>query len=208
MYTGAASGIKRLLRYPSATLSAAGILVAILFSMASLEVSIEATANDQRMQISRWFPTMDPSLLTRYRSLSSSDMLSHKNRDSEQQYDWTVSTEDNFRSDSQEFHGPFRSIRQRLDHSYHANYLPDRQLVQDSIIESMLLLTRVKDADTGRECRVPTEPMIVFTAGVYGKSITKRSCRAPSACILAVPHTTFSLLNPRRGQDTHDEQTQ
>jgi hypothetical protein len=167
MYTGVASGSQRLVRYPSfLTLSVTGIIVALLFSMASLELSTVAT--DQRNQISRWLANKGPSLLTSYWLFSPLGMLLQKDKEKEKHYDWNISTEDNFRSDNQEFHGTFRSTRRRLDHSYHANYSPNRQEIQDSIIESMLFPTKVKDFDTGTECSVPTEPWIVFTAGVYG----------------------------------------
>jgi hypothetical protein len=201
MDAGAVSaGIKKVFKYPSIALPAAGILVAVMIRMTSLELSIlEATATSDRRNKhgSRWFSTMESSLGTLYRSLppshsqlppltaiqtsssSSSSSLSYNNHhhhhldghnEKEQEdYNWSVSTEDNFRSDNTEFHGTFSPIRDMLDHSYHANYSPGRQLIQDSIIESMLLLTKVKDVDTGIECRVPTEPWIVFTAGVYGK---------------------------------------
>lgn len=169
MYAGAGSGIQRLLRYPSIILSAAGILVAILISMVSLELSIEATANNQRKQLPRWFSDMDPSILTPYWLLSPFGFLPRNSSEREQHYDWNVSTEDNYRSDTLKFHGTFRFIRQRLDRSYHSNYSPNRQSIQDSIIESMICSTKVKDADSGRECSVPTDPWIIFTAGVYGR---------------------------------------
>ena len=89
-----------------------------------------------------------------------------------QQYDWEESTEDNYRSDDQQFCGKFQAIRRRLDYSYHSNYSCSRQLFQDTVIDSMLNSTLVRDAETGRECDVPSEPWIIFTAGVMGAGKT------------------------------------
>jgi hypothetical protein len=87
-------------------------------------------------------------------------------------YNWELSTEENYRTEDRNFCGRFKKIRQRLDYHYHANYSCARQLLQDSIIDSMLNTTVVRDKDTGRECSVPTEPWIIFTAGVMGAGKT------------------------------------
>ena len=112
-------------------------------------------------------------------------------------YDWSRSTEDNYKCDDdvvevedvddtnnyyyntkiiQErkqacgFYGHFQAIRQRLlDHKFHARYSRQRQTVQDSILLSLLPTTVIHDKETGRECSVPAdENWIVFTAGCYG----------------------------------------
>ena len=113
-------------------------------------------------------------------------------------YDWSRSTEDNYKCDDdvvevedvddpnndnyynteivQErkqacgFYGHFQAIRQRLlDHKFHARYSKQRQAVQDSILLSLLPITVIHDKQTGRECSVPADGnWIVFTAGCYG----------------------------------------
>jgi predicted kinase len=87
-------------------------------------------------------------------------------------YNCDISTEDNYRSDNHESCGRYKTIRQRLDYTYHAHYSCSRQLLQDTIIESMLTSTKVEDKDTGEECSIPAEPWIVFTAGVMGAGKT------------------------------------
>lgn len=90
-------------------------------------------------------------------------------------YDWSASTEDNYRSDSHEFCGQFHKIRSRLDYSFHAHYTCARQRFQDLIILSILEANE-RDKVVGRHCRVPPNPWVVFTAGVMGagKSFTIR----------------------------------
>lgn len=106
-------------------------------------------------------------------------------------YDWQGSTEENYRTQSSTsgdaFFGEFQEFRRRLDRSYHDNYIPSRQLLQDTIIKSLLwsdhnnhcdepspVLSR-KDCEAstptpkeGRTKEKDTAPWIVFTAGVYG----------------------------------------
>lgn len=69
------------------------------------------------------------------------------NHDSE--YDWQRSTEENYRSSQisgDGFVGDYKEFRQRLDRSYHNDYVPARQALQDTIIRS-LLTTNQKDAE-------------------------------------------------------------
>ncbi len=113
-------------------------------------------------------------------------------------YDWQRSTEENYRCDSQSnmssdgFFGEFQEFRRRLDRSYHHNYIPSRQLLQDTIIKTLLVsddsceeqsplsspntkncvrdegsLPPKEDASRSKEHK-DTAPWIVFTAGVYG----------------------------------------
>ena len=90
-------------------------------------------------------------------------------------YDWNVSTEENYRSDegsssislSSSSGGKFNHIRRRLDRNYHANYVHSRRILQDSIIESMLFGTSTGEQQQEQPCR-SIEPWIVFSAGVMG----------------------------------------
>lgn len=70
--------------------------------------------------------------------------------------------------EDKQFYGPFREIRAGLDFDYHGNYSKSRQEFQDKIVEKLLDGTAVTDATNGRVCKTPTEPWIVFTAGVMG----------------------------------------
>lgn len=80
-----------------------------------------------------------------------------------------LSTEENHRSSTLDFHGPYASVRSVLDYSYHSNYNRSRQILQDSIVHSMLNATTVVDAQTGQACSIPASGQwIVFTAGAMG----------------------------------------
>ncbi|KAL7460190.1 hypothetical protein ACHAXS_000652, partial [Conticribra weissflogii] len=76
-----------------------------------------------------------------------------------------LSTEENYGVENMDFYGPFASIRASLDYSYHGNYEKKRQEFQDHIVQKLLDGTIIEDSN-GRVCRTPTEPYIVFTAGV------------------------------------------
>lgn len=92
-------------------------------------------------------------------------------------YDWSESTEFNYKSNDPQTFGDFTSIRQTLDYNYHNNYTIERQLFQDDIIKSMLNTTRIVDSNTGQICQAPHENhWIVLTAGCMGagKSWTVR----------------------------------
>lgn len=103
-------------------------------------------------------------------------------------YDWQRSTEENYRSATteEEFVGDFREFRRRLDRSYHYNYIPSRQALQDGIIRRLLAsenlcnehssesatddkkCLRDEQMYMGTEKHPDTARWIVFTAGVYG----------------------------------------
>ena len=51
---------------------------------------------------------------------------------------------------------------------YAGNYSKSRQEFQDKIVEKLLDGTTIHDQTNGRVCKTPTEPWIVFTAGVMG----------------------------------------
>jgi len=103
-------------------------------------------------------------------------------------FDATRSTEQLYRSDIVSFHGPYASLRAMLDYTYHANYTPSRQALQDWIITT-LLQSHSSDPNVAGQttsCVVshyhhqqqqqPHQPWIVFTAGAMGagKSYTIR----------------------------------
>jgi hypothetical protein len=87
------------------------------------------------------------------------------------QYDWGVSTEENYRSMEQIFAGRFSDIRRRLDLNYHSSYTRSRELLQDAIIESMLV-SSVGEAPGQPQPCTSSEPWIIFTAGVMGAGKT------------------------------------
>ncbi|KAL9190466.1 hypothetical protein ACHAXT_007677 [Thalassiosira profunda] len=79
-----------------------------------------------------------------------------------------LSTQENYGVEDREFYGQFKQIRAGLDYDYHGNYSRRRQAFQDRIVEGMLDGTTIRDAANGQICKTPTEPWIVFTAGVMG----------------------------------------
>lgn len=83
-------------------------------------------------------------------------------------FSFDKSTEENYGVDTMEFYGPFKSIRSSLDYTYHGNYIKSRQLFQDRIVEKLLDGTVIEDSNGNGVCKTPTEPWIVFTAGVMG----------------------------------------
>ena len=88
---------------------------------------------------------------------------------SKMRYDWSLSTEENYISDSEYQHfGSYADIRKSLDYSYHSNYIKERQLVQDDIIDLLLNTTQVVDPISGVTCEIPSRPWITFTAGGMG----------------------------------------
>jgi len=103
-------------------------------------------------------PSMEPFLRTFFHSQE------------ETLYDWSASTEENYRSKHPTAcrnYGPFKSIRDHLDGRFHATYSRARQRFQDSVIESFLNETQVHTVN-GRSCGSPDKPWIVFTAGAMG----------------------------------------
>ena len=82
-------------------------------------------------------------------------------------YDYTKSSEENYRCDDAPFVGKYQNIRNRLDYTYHHHYSVERQLLQDNLIE-LFLKTIVHDHSRNLICEVPLENWIVFTAGPMG----------------------------------------
>mmetsp|Transcript_16007 Transcript_16007/g.34672 ORF Transcript_16007/g.34672 Transcript_16007/m.34672 type:complete len:479 (-) Transcript_16007:3097-4533(-) len=133
-----------------------------------------------------------------------------------------MSTEENYGEENMDFFGPFEGIRSNLDYSYHENYTKNRQQFQDKIVEQLLDGTVILDEKNGRVCKTPTEPWIVFTAGVMGagKSHTIRGLAAkgvfPLQSYVAVDpdeirqqfpefHLYASLSPEKAGELTHKE---
>jgi hypothetical protein len=85
-------------------------------------------------------------------------------------FDVELSTEQNygcFGSDKNKFYGEFSDIRQRLDYTFHSNYVKERQLFQDDIIIQTLEEPIITDLH-GNTCARPEYPWLVFTAGAMG----------------------------------------
>lgn len=155
MYQGVSFGSFRFTRQPSILFCLAAIVSAVFNNPASHHrFHIMASA-----KVSIAWPQAPASRITL--SLFGVSPRPH--------YNWELSTAENYQSEDRNFCGRFKKIRQRLDYQYHANYSCARQLLQDSIIESMLNTTVVQGKDTAREC---TEPWIIFTAGVMGAGKT------------------------------------
>jgi hypothetical protein len=144
-----------------------GVLFVALrhLSMASTTFSVEAylAPGHDGSHSSAWFSSPPSPLET---ALGSFGVKYHPH------YEWSKSTEDNYRSNSDASCGRFKTIRERIDYSYHAKYTCARQLVQDIIIHSMLNETVIDDQETGRSCNASTAPWIIFTAGVMGAGKT------------------------------------
>ena len=83
-------------------------------------------------------------------------------------YNFDQSTQENYEVDDDIFYGEFQEIRAGLDRSYHGNYSRERQELHDKIVHKMLDGVTVTDNQNGSSCKTPTEPWIVFTAGVMG----------------------------------------
>ena len=69
-------------------------------------------------------------------------------------YDYSKTTNDNYKYDKMEFFGPFAAIRSKRDYSYHVNYTPERQLWQDVAIKSCVGKTEPQ-----------ARPWIIFSCG-------------------------------------------
>jgi len=65
------------------------------------------------------------------------------------------------------FSGDWSEIRSRLDYGYHKNYIVERQLLQDNIINELLEMSTIHDIN-GATCTTPTRPWLIFTAGSMG----------------------------------------
>jgi hypothetical protein len=85
-------------------------------------------------------------------------------------YDWSKSTEENYKAHDEETSccGKYGNVREQLDHTYHSTYANSRQLLQDSIIDTLLNDTQIIVDQAGISCATPTQPWIVFTAGAMG----------------------------------------
>jgi hypothetical protein len=113
-----------------------------------------------------------PSLLASWRGLMRQPLRNETdvkvcNIPKPSRFDCNLSTEDYHRSNQKKLYGPHASIRGQLDYDYHAHYSRSRQMFHDSIIDSMLDHPWIED-EYGQNCSQPTEPWIVFTAGVMG----------------------------------------
>lgn len=83
------------------------------------------------------------------------------------------STEQYYQIDTSDFHGPYANVRSTLDYSYHSNYHPSRQILQDHIIEHYLNDIVVTGGNSGTHCSTKAHsPWIVFTAGAMGSGKT------------------------------------
>jgi hypothetical protein len=195
--------IQRLIQQPTViTISFIILVVVRVITMLSSLVLVDTHSNGQEdynhqtPYPSNWFSIMNSSILSNLslfqsprgddftkRRLVEDDLCHHH-------YDWSQSTEYNYRSKIREYHGTFRFIRQRLDHSYHQNYVAERQQVQDSIMEELFSReTKIVDVETGRECNQAIEPWIIFTAGVYGTY----SCHCIKISLVATPPLCINI---------------
>jgi hypothetical protein len=119
----------------------------------------------------------------------------NKNQDNIRYYNLALSTEENYKYSEMVFAGQYISIRSSLDYTYHQNYLPQRQLLQDTIISNILKKHNpsITDPD-GNSCISPKNPWIVFTAGAMGsgKSYTIRHLAASDR----FPLESFVTVDP------------
>jgi hypothetical protein len=76
---------------------------------------------------------------------------------SPEEYDYTETTQQNYTQDTPSWIGPYKNVRETLDHSYHGYYTPERQRIQDDIMQDVINGGIPKD-----------QPWIVFTAGAMG----------------------------------------
>lgn len=104
------------------------------------------------------------------------------------------STEENYKTNTSFFYGPYRNFRRNLDYSYHCNYKRERQILQDCIIKETLNMPEVVDANNGSICTTPTENFLVFTAGAMGagKSYTLKWCHKRDI----FPLNAFVVVDP------------
>jgi len=131
--------------------------------------------------------TLDESSSTRIATETKTKTDSH--------YNLSLSTEENYESSHVTFHGNFQSIRASLDYSYHTNYTPQRQILQDAIIQTLLSKSNANITDSdGDSCISPINPWIVFTAGAMGsgKSYTIKQLHKYNR----FPLDTFITVDP------------
>lgn len=105
-----------------------------------------------------------------------------------------LSTEENYKTNSHLFYGPYRNFREKLDYTYHHNYKRERQILQDYIIKETLNMPEIVDATNGNICTTPTENFLVFTAGAMGagKSYTLKWCHQRAL----FPLNAFVIVDP------------
>jgi hypothetical protein len=93
-------------------------------------------------------------------------------------YNWNATTSENYRAPATPgyFFGAYQHVRERMDYSYHVNYLESRQVLQDEIV------THWREAGTRSE-----RPWLIFTAGAMGagKSHTIKLLQAFGCCSLS-----------------------
>jgi hypothetical protein len=82
-------------------------------------------------------------------------------------YNFNISTEDNYSADEDLFVGKYANYRSLLDYSYHKHYICKRQQMHDTMID-LFLNTFVRDKANNIVCECPVQPWLVFTAGVMG----------------------------------------
>lgn len=82
-------------------------------------------------------------------------------------YDFSKSTEENYRAECPVFKGKYKHHRKVLDYSYHSHYTASRQRLHDQLIDRFHA-TRVHDEKRNAFCEAPLQNWIVFTAGPMG----------------------------------------
>lgn len=87
----------------------------------------------------------------------------------ENKFDYSVSTMDNFADSKARFVGKYGNLRSHLDYSYHKLISEERQILHDSIIDQFQS-TIIYDGEY--MCEKPTVNWIVFTAGPMGSGKT------------------------------------
>jgi hypothetical protein len=127
-----------------------------------------------------------------------------------------LSTQENYATDTMNYYGPFKDIRAILDHNYHGKILPprfikymyveahvfidtisalplcsgnyrqSRQEFQDKIVELLISKSTVRDSISGRSCKTPLKPWIVFTAGVMVSIVNYRFCYSHTCLGLSI----------------------
>mmetsp|Transcript_19602 Transcript_19602/g.22705 ORF Transcript_19602/g.22705 Transcript_19602/m.22705 type:complete len:504 (+) Transcript_19602:199-1710(+) len=121
-------------------------------------------------------------------------------------YDMSQSTEHNYKSQNMTFYGQYASIRSTLDYTYHYNYVPSRQLLQDEILNYLLYhhnsITHLNastaspssSSSSTSTCIINKNPWIVFTAGAMGagKSYTIRHLHHKKR----FPLSNFIIVDP------------
>lgn len=114
----------------------------------------------QRMSPPRWIFELSTETVT--------DPQQWPPRNANIAYDWNLPTNQVYRDDcnnddrNAHFSPAFATARSRLDYNYHANLVPKRQLLQDSILARVAACS---EKDEQRAVNSKQRPWIVFTAG-------------------------------------------